>query len=135
MRRTRVLGEWYFRRLGYDASGFCHEAMVRRQRSGQSLTQVPKEVPSISDLDRTGRCSVSGLGIETCTIATDNFYARMRTKPRGGGVGASIGQQIDNFASFEVAHDGLIALSLAPRPVRGSVAALPALKPVRSVLC
>jgi len=62
---------------GAFVTALAASAMKRwlpRQNADQSLTQVPKKMPSVGDLDRTWRCSVSGLGIETCAIATDHFY-------------------------------------------------------------
>ena len=76
-----------------------------------------KQVPAICHLYSV-RCRPGrSLRIETRTVAAYDLDTGMSAQPSGSTVRASVGQQVNHLALFQVAEDRPIPLPLSPSPV------------------
>ena len=91
--------------------------MMRPQSLYQSLAHVPKQMPTVGDLHGLRRGFGGRFGIQGGAIAADDLRTGMFAKPLFRALGATVRQQIDHLAAFQVAKDRSIAMPLAPRPV------------------
>jgi hypothetical protein len=57
------------------------------------------------------------VGIGPGAVSHDDGRAGVRRQPRRQGVGAAVGQQVDDAPALQVDQDGAVALALAPGPV------------------
>ena len=81
---------------------------------------VLEQVPAISYLLGSGADTLRRRSVGTATIARDHLDARMRRQPVFDGAGGTVGQQVDDAPTLQVADDGPIPVTTPPRPVVNS---------------
>jgi hypothetical protein len=91
--------------------------MMMSQRRLECLTQAAQQMPPVGHLDGTGRSRAGGLGIRAGAIAADNLHAGMGPQPLRHCLRGSVGQQIDNATSFQIAKYRSVAMAFAPCPI------------------
>ena len=81
------------------------------------ITEVPEQMPSVSDLNSGGRTLPDTVGIGASPITGDDLHARMPAQPRGDGCGLPIGQEIDEGVRLEIHHHRAVAVPRLQAPV------------------
>jgi hypothetical protein len=94
-----------------------YSPVVRSKNADQSLTEVPKQMPAVCDLDGMWCRLARSLRIQTCAIAAHDLYTGMSAQPSGCAFGTSIRQQVDHLPLFQIAEDRPVPLPLSPGPV------------------
>ncbi len=89
---------------------------MRCQGLNQSVAHVVQQMPAVRYLYRLRRSFRGGLSIQAGTIAADDLYAGMRTQPARRALRATIRQQIDYPAVFQVAENRTVD-ALPPCPI------------------
>ena len=74
-------------------------------------------MPAIGDLNGFWSSSPCGLGVRVGPIATDDMRSRMLSQPCSQRLCLPVGKKVDDFARFEIAKDGSIAMTFLPRPI------------------
>lgn len=90
---------------------------MRCQGLNQSVAHVMQQMPAVRYLYRLRRSFRGGLSIQAGAIAADDLYAGMRTQPARRALRATIRQQIDYSAVFQVAENRTVATPLPPCPI------------------
>jgi hypothetical protein len=83
----------------------------------QGFAQIAQQMETVGDLHRIGCALASSFGVSTRSVTTDHFRWGVVVQPLGNGVGLAIGQKIHYSTPLQIAKNGAVALSLAPRPI------------------
>jgi hypothetical protein len=95
----------------------------------ERLTQIPEEVPAISNLKSFGRSQSRSISKGSSTVARDQLDAGMRFEPCCEGIRRSVWQDINWDMPLEIHQHGSVALTLAPWSGKGNdVAIIPSPK-------
>lgn len=85
--------------------------------TSHGFAKIVRQMPAIRDLPGPWRAPAGSLGVSAGTIACDHLDARMPAQPGCDGLGAAVGQKIDDLSALKIAHDGPVTLPTPPRPV------------------
>jgi hypothetical protein len=103
--------------LGGGPRGGAQVAVVLVEDRTQRVAAVAQQMPPVGDLDGVRRTPRGSVGIGAGAVADHDRDARVPLQPRRQGVGAAVGQQVDDPSALEIAQDGAVAPALAPSPV------------------
>ncbi len=81
------------------------------------VTKVPEQMPSIGDLDRSGRTLTDPVGISASAIASNDLDAGMAVQPACHRCGFPIGQEIDDRVRLKIHHHRAVAMTPPPSPI------------------
>ena len=98
-------------------SGTASRGAVLVGKALHSVTEVPKQVPTVGDLDSIRRTPPDPIGISASPITRDDLHARTFAQPGGHRCGFPIGQEIDDFVRLEIHHHRAVAAAPLPSPV------------------
>lgn len=74
-------------------------------------------MPAVRDLSGLRSALGGSVGVGAGAVADNDRDAGVCGQPRRQGVGAAVGQQVDDAPPFQIAQDGAVAVAFAPGPV------------------
>jgi hypothetical protein len=83
----------------------------------QGVTAVAQQMPAVQDLGGIRCASGGSVGIGAGAVTDNGRDTGMLLQPRRQSFGTTVGQQVDNPATLEIAQDRAVALALLPCPI------------------
>jgi hypothetical protein len=103
--------------MGHSVRNAAEGPAMSIQHLQEGVRAIAQEMPAVGDLDRLW-CPLSDpIRIGPGAIPGDDLDAGVITQPRRKRGGLAVRQEIDDLPPLEIAHDGAVPLSAAPRPI------------------